>query len=59
MSADARMTLAQLRVRWGSKVPAGVPLAIEVDGMSREMWLLVDPPRGEDSTYRLEREWTP
>lgn len=55
----ARMTLAQLRRRFGAQVPAfgPPPLAIEVRGMSGEMWLLVDPPRAEDSTYKLEREW--
>ena len=61
MSPDttARMTLAQLRKRFGAQVPAfgPPPLAVEVRGMGSELWLLVDPARGEDSTYKLEREW--
>ena len=55
----ARMNLAQLRKRFGAQVPAfgPPPLAIEVRGPTGELWLLCDPPRGEDSTYKLEREW--
>ncbi len=63
MSDDiARMTLGKLRVRWGSKAPrAGLPPdAIEVTGMRGEMWLRCDDgTKGEDTTYRLEREWQP
>lgn len=57
----ARMSLKQLRVRWGSTAPkAGLPpLTVEVLGMGGEMWLKVDDgSKGEDTTYKLEREWT-
>ncbi len=49
------MTLAQLR--WLTPLNPGVPLVIDVPGGG--LWLLVDPPCGEQSLYRLEREWTP
>ncbi len=57
----AHQTLASLRTRIGSDAPAEgpPPLAVEVKGMSAEMWLRVDPPKGDATVYRLEREWTP
>ncbi len=61
MSDVAKMLLKQLRVRFGAQVPdfGPPPLSVEVRGMSGEMWLMVDPPRGEDTVYALEREWKP
>ncbi len=58
-TTTAGQTLASLRARWGSNVPPGVPLSIDITGMNSEHWILVDPPRGEASIYKLEREWTP
>ena len=56
-TTTAFQTLASLRARWGSNVPPGVPLSIDVAGMSTEHWLLSGPPAGEASRYVLEREW--
>ena len=55
----ARMTLKQLRVRWGAHVPPGpAPLSVEVTGMSSEVWLRHDDgTKGEEQTYVLEREY--
>ncbi len=56
----ARMTLAQLRKRWGSQCPpfGPPPESVEVLGMAGELWLRVDDgSKGETTTYALEREY--
>ncbi len=56
--ARARMTLRQLRKRWGGVVPDGTPDVVDINGMSTELWLRVDGRgRGDDSVYQLEREF--
>ena len=57
-TTTAQVTLKDLRKRWGSQVGPGVPLSIDVAGMSTEHWLLSGPPAGESSRYVLEREFT-
>ncbi len=54
----ARMTLRQLRLRWGGIVPDGTPDVVDINGMSHELWLRCDGRgRGDDSVYQLEREY--
>lgn len=58
--SSTTQTLKQLRARWGAKVPqfGPPPEAIEVAGMSAEIWLRCDDgTRGDDTRYSLEREF--